>query len=273
MHQSEVRQDYGGKRPAHVVQSAAGIGEKAMGWTAFEARVHGFAFTNTWRFEEPEQHHIHDIFTAYFVERRMLGSIGVRLTPLVVQSLRAQLGRHLTPHYGLCGGMCFAALDFFMHSGELAFPRGLHADDQPAPDTGLRRYIWRRQLDSLVSDGAKFLAWVVSLNYVPAFQSFSGGAGWLLARSKREWKKLKTLVDQGKPVPIGLVRAVRNVYEDHQVLAIGYEEMNESHGTIVVYDPNCPDKASTINIEFGDRQLDGQESCGTGPPLRGFFCE
>jgi hypothetical protein len=105
--------------------------------TTFKPESHGFAFTNFWKFEEAERLHIHDVFIAYFTRRRILGPIGVLLAPPVVRLLRDQLERHLSPHYGLCGGMCFAALDFYLHGGGLSFPRGQHANDQPGQVPGL----------------------------------------------------------------------------------------------------------------------------------------
>jgi hypothetical protein len=241
--------------------------------TTFKPESHGFAFINLWKFEEAERLHIHDVFIAYFARRRILGSIGALLAPPVVRLLRGQLERHLSPHYGLCGGMCFAALDYHLYGGGLSLPRGQHANDQPAPGTSLRRYIWERQLDSIVSDAAKFLVWLVVLNYVPSVWPFRGGARWLLARSRREWRKLRASVDAGRPVVIGLTRVTKRVYDNHQVLAIGYRELDETRATIIVYDPNCPDNESTIDIEFEEQQLNGRESCGADAPLRGFFCE
>lgn len=241
--------------------------------TTFKPKSHGFAFTNFWKFEEAERLHIHDVFIAYFTRRRILGPIGALLAPPIVQLLRGQLERHLSPHYGLCGGMCFTALDFYLHGNGLSLPRGQHANDQPAPGTSLRRYIWERQLDSIVSDAVKFLVWLVVLNYVPTVWPFRGGARWLLARSRQEWKKLRASVDAGKPMVIGLTRVTKRVYDNHQVLAIGYGELDETRATIIVYDPNCPDNESTIEIEFEEQQLSGRESCGADVPLRGFFCE
>ena len=75
-------------------------------------------------------------------------------------------------------------------------------------------------------------------------------------------------------MPIGLVRDSKNVYDDHQVLAIGYGK-DEDGDLIYVYDPNCPNKESTIHITFDKPYLSGKESCSSPktPPLRGFFCE
>jgi len=239
--------------------------------TGFNPQVHGFAFANTWKFDDAERQHLSNHFAAYLTQRHILGPVGAHLNPLRIRAIRSKLESHLAPEYGLCGGMCFTALDFY--KAGLPIPKGQNANDRPAPGTHLHSTIWKRQLDSLVSDGARFLAWLIILNHVRPVWVFGGGPAWLLARSKEEWKKLKASVDSGEPVPIGLVRDTNNVYDNHQVLAIGYEEADGAHGTIILYDPNCPNKESTISFEFGVQQLDGQESCDTSAPLRGFFCE
>jgi hypothetical protein len=239
--------------------------------TGFDPRVHGFAFANRWIFDEVERRDLPNQFATHLIRRGLLGPLGPFLIPLAVRLLRGSLERHLAPGYGLCGGMCFAALDFYRAG--LPLPRGAGPDDHPPSGTRLRSYLWQRQLDSLVDDGARFVAWPVRLNYVPRLWPLRGGLAWLLARSREEWRKLRAGLDAGAPVPIGLVRETGNVYDNHQVLAIGYEETDEAHGAAYVYDPNCPDVESVIHLDFGARSLHGRESCGQGPPLRGFFCE
>lgn len=239
--------------------------------TSFDPRVHGFAFPNRWTLEDEERQQLDRIFVDYFTRRDFLGPVGDLVIPLGVRALRKQLESHLSPGYGLCGGMCFVALDHYMAG--LPLPRGQNADDHPAPVSHLRTAIWERQLDSLVSDASRFLAWLVTLNYIPSAWPLQGGAAWLLAHSMEEWRRLKASVDVGRPVPIGLVRDTKHVYDNHQVLATGYDQADGTHGTIYLYDPNCPDQESTIRVEFGPLLLNGQESCGALAPLRGFFCE
>jgi len=262
---------------------------------AFDPEEHGFAFANSWEFNREERQQLRETFAHYLTWGGILGAVafgllgailsplgvlgaatfglpGAFLIPLGILALRKALEGHLAPGYGLCGGMCFAALDFY-HKADLSIPRGQHSGDRPLPRTGLRSYIWKRQMDSIVSDGVRFMAWLIFLNHVPSVWPFRGGTAWLLARSKKEWKKLRASVDGDDPVPIGLVRGTRRVYDNHQVLAIGYDETGEAGGTIYLYEPNCPNRESTICFEFGEQLLDGQESCGAGAPLRGFFCE
>ncbi len=247
-----------------------------MSRTAFESQMHGFAFVNRWEFDDDEREQLHKTFADYLKWGTILGAAafglpGAILIPRGIRALRDMMESHLAPGYGLCGGMCFTVLDFY--KAGLPVPRRRHSNDQPAPGTRLRSYIWKRQVDSLVSDGARFMAWLIALNHIPQSWPFQGGTAWLLAQSREEWKKLKAAVDADKPVPIGLVRDTKNVYDNHQVLAIGYDEVDEAHGMIYLYDPNCPDRVSTISIEFGEQLLDGREDCGALAPLRGFFCE
>ena len=265
-----------------------------MPHTTFDPQVHGFAFENRWNFDAEERQQLRTLFARYSLWGGLLGAaafgllgallipfaipgavvtalVGATLVPLAILALRNQLERHLDPGYGLCGGMCFTALDFFTAGRPL--PRGDGPRDRPAPRTRMRGYIWKRQIHSLVSDGARFVIWLICLNGVPAIWPFRGGPAWLAARSRKEWERLKAGVDAGRPVVIGLVRATTNLYDNHQVMAIGYDEADDSQGTICLYDPNCPDKESSIQFRFCEHRLDGEEDCGTGEPLRGFFCE
>jgi hypothetical protein len=245
--------------------------------TAFSHQVHGFAFANSWEFNEEERRQLREMFARYLTCGAILGAAafgpaGAILIPLGIRALRKELESHLSPGYGLCGGMCFTALDFY-NRADLTIPRRRHRDDRPAPRTPLRSYIWKRQLESIASDGARFMAWLIALNHIPQGWPCKGGPTWLLSRSKEEWKKLKASVDAGEPVPIGLVRDTKNIYDNHQVLAIGYDQVDETQGTIYLYDPNCPDGESTIHLKFGEQLLSGTETCGAPDTLRGFFCE
>jgi hypothetical protein len=137
----------------------------------------------------------------------------------------------------------------------------------------LREHIWLRQVDSFTGDLARLYAWVILLNYAPSFWPFRGKADGLLARTELEWAKLRPQVNAGNPVPLMLVRDTAHAFENHQVLATGYEQFDQNHNLIYLYDPNCPGIESTIDFEFGAEQLRAQESCSAGHPLLGFFCE
>jgi hypothetical protein len=244
--------------------------------TTFHPETHGFAFINSWDFEDAERQTLRDTFDRYLkwgtlASTAVLGLPGAILAPLGITTLRNKLEAGLAPGYGLCGGMAFAALDYFLADRPL--PRGDHAWDHPTADTRLRRYLWQRQIRSLVSDLDRFLAWLVLLEYVPKAWPFRGGEARLEALTRKEWAKLKRRIDQGTPVPLGLVRDTEYVFDNHQVLALGYSEPDQTRGTISLYDPNCPDVESQISFQWGADSEWITESCGGIAPLRGFFCE
>jgi hypothetical protein len=246
--------------------------------TGFDPQEHGFAFANRWDFDDAEREKLHETFAHYLKWGVIVGTVAFGLPGAVwaifgTRALRKAMESHLAPAFGLCGGMCFTALDFYTkHRAGRPPLRDQYPGGPPATGEDLRSYIWKRQLHSLTRDGAMFLAWVIALNYTPRGWPFRDGPAWLLNRSKEEWVRLKDSIGRGNPAPIGLVRDTKNVYDNHQTLATGYDE-DARGGTIYMYDPNCPDVESTIHIRFGEHQLIGEESCGSSPPLRGFFCE
>src|SRR5206468_3132476 len=111
--------------------------------------------------------------------------------------------------YGMCGGMAYAALDYYK-AGQV-LPRGTGPNDWPTRATPqgkiLRDYIWQRLIDSLSMGGAasSTLAWMIIQHRVPTTWPFNGGPAWLLARSKEQWIVLKKHLDAGEPWPIVLI--------------------------------------------------------------------
>ncbi|NLE45002.1 MAG: hypothetical protein GX620_09805 [Chloroflexi bacterium] len=243
--------------------------------THFSPTAHGFAFSNAWSFGDADRAYLRRILRRYAICGAALGSfffgVGALLIPLAVLVIRVLLERHLGPLYGLCGGMCFVALDYY-RSGLTPIQIGV-GERRPVPGTDLYRALWKRQVQSMLTDGARFFVWALVLNYVPSVWPFGGGPRWLLARSRKEWRRLRASIDAGDPAPIGLVRDRKNVFDNHQVLVFGYDELDHEHVILQVYDPNCPGRLSTISLEFGKQELLGRESCGADSALRGFFCE
>jgi hypothetical protein len=171
---------------------------------------------------------------------------------------------------GLCGGMCFAALDYY-HAGRPA-PA---ADTPPRPGTPLYHYLWARQWDSL--GGLAGIARIV---------------GWMLRRGEavarrtmaREWPRLAARLVDGEPAVLLLVRAggLADPTQNHQVVVWGYDR-DDATGRVSLrlYDPNHPPRdaaAPPPRIEFTPREsgpvaaveiVDLRQT--TGEPLRGFF--
>jgi len=258
--------------------------------TNFKPEVNAFAFANSWKFDKQEPDQVRDIFA------KAVNSALVLLAGPFWGGILAGLGlgRVLTDWvtratvipYGLCGGMAFAALDYYKKG--LPIPRGTGPWDQPTRATPqgaeLRTYLWKRLLNSLEDNVATVLYWMAVLHRVPKMWPFRGGSPWLLARSKEHWIELKRHLDAGEPWPIALVGTTQDPTSNHQVLAYGYDDPRDGTGTIYVYDMNspgfCPPDSlgateQTIAIDLRGEGLVATESCPNEArgPLQGLFCE
>jgi hypothetical protein len=162
--------------------------------------------------------------------------------------------------FGLCGGMCYAALDYF-HAG-LPIPR--HAQG-PANGTPLYRYLWARQLDSISRP----------LVLLRLFRWMLHDDDWLHRLTVRhELPALRRRIARGEPAVLLLVRArgISDPTVNHQVAAVAYiEDPATGEVTLPLYDPNHPGAETHITVHPhpapGRPPLEGS----TGEPLRGFF--
>jgi hypothetical protein len=260
-----------------------------------------FAFANSWTFDT--------------AERSALTNIVQPLVPLVVAAVGAVVHEPATitavgvaaqnytllgplDIYGLCGGMAYASLDYW--HAQTPLPRGANREDQPARTAAasatLRQMIWQRLLDSLgrgVGEGGalqRTLEWTLLLNQVPEF--LGGGPRALLERTKEEWTIVKAHINAGRPWPLGLVYTNRALWNQHQVVAYGYEDHGGGTGRLYVYDCNHPHQYgarhpgtgsphfSVITLGFGGNALSGSSPSDTRHPdtnekldtLAGFFC-
>jgi hypothetical protein len=175
--------------------------------------------------------------------------------------------------YGLCGGMCFAALDYY-YSGQRIPPL------TEAPPTGspLYRFLLRRQIDS-----------------ISQLSVLSRLGLWMLARNERvaAWTvgvqapRILYALDRGEPVVLMVLRDVSHDDEDtrtcarrrgpaspfinHQVVATGHGRGADGGIVIALYDPNYPNVEPTLLVtesEGGVRVLQS-----TGELVRGFFAQ
>lgn len=159
---------------------------------------------------------------------------------------------------GLCGGMCYAALDYYYAQANVP-SGGVVTEITPA----LRKYLYRRQMDSLAP--------VVMLRLVD----------WLLQDDEYvkqmteevELTRLFSLLNAGLPAVLCLVRTrgLSNPTNNHQVVAVGYEtepQTQEIH--ISLYDPNHPLLEPYLCVPPRSRPEENI-SQSTGEPLRGFF--
>ncbi|MEV6305597.1 hypothetical protein AB0M02_39705 [Actinoplanes sp. NPDC051861] len=141
---------------------------------------------------------------------------------------------------GLCGGMVFAALDFW-HAGT-ATPA-----ERPAKDDPLYTFLVDRLIDSwhLPAGVVQYYQW---MNLPDGDSSFTAlgrrvlierGVSWRTIRV--QWAQISKDLDSGVPVPLGVVtidsKDPRDLALNHQVLAVGYNRIG-NRVTLRVYDPN-----------------------------------
>ncbi len=207
----------------------------------------GFAFTNSW----PSAPAI-SVPTPF-------GSIGVGNASL-----------------GLCGGMVFAALDYW---GAQAKP----PTAQPAPATPLFRFIVKRLIDSwhIPAGVAEYYQW---MNLPDADTSFSllgrtlisqRGLSWRTI--EQQWPQVKASLDSGQPAALGIVTVASpnpgTLGNNHQVLAYAYQ-LTPPVVTLRVYDPNTG-PADDVHIMFSTAAPAAAttfvHNINIGWPVRGFF--
>lgn len=162
--------------------------------------------------------------------------------------------------FGLCGGMCLAALDYFLAG------KAIPADEAPPP-TGSPLFSWltRRQWDSF--EGIR-----VPLRAI----------GWMWrserARAHRmaeEFLRLAPRFEAGEPAPLCVIRALRlrNPTLNHQVLALGYS-WDEASGqvTLPLYDPNHPLGETSLSFVLEPSATSVRDATqSTQEAVQGFF--
>lgn len=160
---------------------------------------------------------------------------------------------------GLCGGMSFAAMDYFL-AGRPVPP---HA---APPETGwLLHYLVKRQLHSLHLPGG---VWRYYRAMLP------GRSRQTLAESvAQEWPRIRRELDAGRPCPVGLIFACTanplQLVQNHQVLAYGYEQLPGGRIWLRLYDPNYPAN-DAIALAFGG-PAHWLPTHSMGRPVYGFF--
>jgi hypothetical protein len=141
---------------------------------------------------------------------------------------------------GLCGGMVFAALDYF-YAGAQTPP------DMPAAGEPLYRFIVSRLMTSwdLPRGPLKYYDWMRG----PDEDSRRAMLGLRLGRTRGlawrtivdELPRIRARIDHGDPACLGVVMAHSSKPADlghnHQVLAWGYDVVGDRI-TVKVYDPN-----------------------------------
>lgn len=169
--------------------------------------------------------------------------------------------------YGLCGGMAFAALDYYIADHNI--PAESSPTDQLPP--WLRAYILKRMINSLACNNlARVLAWMVVEHHAP----FASGKRLLLRWTLAECAKLRDLIAQFGAWPIALIGEAKDPCQNHQVLAYRCE-LEQGRCTIQVYDVNYPCAGRELSVDlhgpYVELASDGRND--SWQPLRGLFCE
>jgi hypothetical protein len=240
--------------------------------TGFQPEKHGFAFVNSWSFTPQENTRLRDALNnSTDSAANSIGGFG--MGAFLQSTIGAWLDEAMPDTYGLCGGMAFTAADYYRAGREL--PRGVDYNDIPDSDSpqglALRDHLWRRQIESLGPNGPILLAWMAMLHLPLPF----AGPDWLLARTREQWAILKRTLDNGDPWPICLIGTSLSPFNNHQVLAVGYEDNADGTGMIMLYDMNCPGREQVTRLDFRGTRLQAEESCPSPErgTLCGFFCE
>lgn len=177
---------------------------------------------------------------------------------------------------GLCGGMVFAALDYW-YAGRSA------PTVQPKPKSAAYKFLVRRIIDSWhVPVGVgQYFTWMNLPDGDVGFTAFGhkvvvehGVSGRTISQ---QWPAVRNDLDRGIPSALGLVTvASRNPADlgaNHQVLAYGYDVAGTSV-TLHVYDPNSgQDDGVTITFDTArpTKATKFAHTIRIGHPVRGFF--
>ncbi len=159
---------------------------------------------------------------------------------------------------GLCGGMVYAALDYFY--ARMPVPA---QDYMPAERTTLQSYLYSRQMNSVERNLDKWAEYGFNPGGARNREFFTWGVEFGGGRLGELMRK----IDAGDPVPLGLQSCGNDCgcndpagcMGSHQILAIGYDlgryrgNTNNYAGDvqIFVYDPNYPGRTMILRPNVG----------------------
>jgi len=177
---------------------------------------------------------------------------------------------------GLCGGMVFAALDYW-HATVPPPP------SRPAPGSPLYQFIVRRLIDSwhIPAGVAEYYQWMnlpdadTAISILGRTLLTHRGLSWRTVA--QQWPQVQASIDTGQPAVLGLVTVASanpaNLVYNHQVLAYDYQAAGDQV-TVNVYDPNSgPDDGVAITFSTADPSAGTTftHNLNINRPVRGFF--
>lgn len=162
---------------------------------------------------------------------------------------------------GLCGGMVFAARDYFEASRPVP-----DTATPPAHGTPLFRYLVRRLIAAFNLPDAvlRYLYWMLLPDEAVRRRTL-----------ERQWPGVRACIDAGHPCPLGLV-TIRSWHpldlrHNHVVLAYGYR-IASGVLSVDVYDPNTAQSAAEdAHLEMPLTASPITHNIDLANPIRGFF--
>jgi hypothetical protein len=169
---------------------------------------------------------------------------------------------------GRCGGMVFAALDAF--AAGVPLPESARQPVRPGHDSAVARWVWRRQVDSVLTHGGANLLHFARFTYLPTAHELGIGPA-----TRRDLVRLFDLLRSGRPAPLGMVSGLGlpHMARNHQVLAYA-AEFGDDDVVVRVYDPNLPRRDDvTLEVPFDPAAPVVERWAKRRKPWRGFFVE
>lgn len=161
--------------------------------------------------------------------------------------------------FGLCGGMCYSALDYYYAGKAVPGDSAI-----PANGSSLYEYLLDRQLNSLDHGTiAKVMQWMLADD--------DDIGRWI---ADNEVPALRASLDAGRPAVLVLIRVsgLNDPSHNHQVTAVAYDfDPSANAMTIYLYDPNHPGEEPSISLDLSNPGQGVHLTQSTGEPLRGFF--
>ncbi|MFG3604616.1 hypothetical protein [Micromonospora chersina] len=173
-------------------------------------------------------------------------------------------GLPITDTKGRCGGMAFAALDHWHQRLPVPAASALPPDGNPVAD-----YIYDRLITSIVDNWPMYFQFMRT----PDHPTTLNGIGVARMTREEQFPKLKQLLDQGLPQPLGLCqsRDPGGFGNDHQVVAYGYEEGERTR--IFIWDNRYSRREDVLEFKTAYDPADRVVQQGNGDQWRGFFVE
>ena len=143
---------------------------------------------------------------------------------------------------GLCGGMSYAVLDYYNAGRPIPTQ-----DYRPANNTPLQQYLYGREVTSLMQNLDKW----AETSFNPFGSRTLEFFNWGLSGRLQE---LRSYIDRGVAIPLGLKNTGSGLDGDHQVLAVGYDlgrykgDLGAYKEDVKIYllDPNHPTETVTL---------------------------